>query len=154
MDSLLCCSPWGHKESDTNEWLNLTEYIYIHTVESLCCTPETLLIKYTLIEKRKWDPIRKKKKKGRDNLMFAWKIHVCEILDAWQRQVVNLSLCFPVARMEKKLIDSSSPVPIYHLLMPDMLPNNWLIKLYPRFKDWIGLEEHLVFPGTDLHIVS
>ena len=20
--SLLCCSPWGHKESDTTEWLN------------------------------------------------------------------------------------------------------------------------------------
>ena len=23
--SLACCSPWGHKESDTNEWLNWTE---------------------------------------------------------------------------------------------------------------------------------
>ena len=22
--SLACCSPWGHKESDTNEWLNWT----------------------------------------------------------------------------------------------------------------------------------
>ena len=22
---LACCSPWGHKESDTTEWLNLTE---------------------------------------------------------------------------------------------------------------------------------
>ena len=20
--SLMCCSPWGHKESDTTEWLN------------------------------------------------------------------------------------------------------------------------------------
>ena len=24
---LVCCSPWGHKESDTTEWLNWTEYI-------------------------------------------------------------------------------------------------------------------------------
>ena len=23
--SLACCSPWGHKESDTTEWLNRTE---------------------------------------------------------------------------------------------------------------------------------
>ena len=23
--SLVCCSPWGHKELDTTEWLNLTE---------------------------------------------------------------------------------------------------------------------------------
>ena len=23
--SLTCCSPWGHKESDTTEWLNWTE---------------------------------------------------------------------------------------------------------------------------------
>ena len=28
--SLLCCSPWGHKELDMTEQLNLTEiYIYI-----------------------------------------------------------------------------------------------------------------------------
>ena len=24
--SLACCSPWGHKESDTTEWLNWTEH--------------------------------------------------------------------------------------------------------------------------------
>ena len=24
--SLMCCSPWGHKESGTTEWLNWTEY--------------------------------------------------------------------------------------------------------------------------------
>ena len=23
---LVCCSPWGHKQLDTNEWLNWTEY--------------------------------------------------------------------------------------------------------------------------------
>ena len=23
--SLMCCSPWGHKEADTTEWLNWTE---------------------------------------------------------------------------------------------------------------------------------
>ena len=23
--SLACCSPWGHKELDTTEWLNRTE---------------------------------------------------------------------------------------------------------------------------------
>ena len=26
--SLVCCSPWGHKESDTTEWVNWTEYIF------------------------------------------------------------------------------------------------------------------------------
>ena len=25
MGSLVCCSPWGHKESDTTEWLNWSE---------------------------------------------------------------------------------------------------------------------------------
>ena len=25
--SLACCSPWGHKESDTTEWLNWTEIL-------------------------------------------------------------------------------------------------------------------------------
>ena len=25
---LACCSSWGHKESDTTEWLNLTEYYF------------------------------------------------------------------------------------------------------------------------------
>ena len=24
-EGLVCCSPWGHKESDTTEWLNWTE---------------------------------------------------------------------------------------------------------------------------------
>ena len=24
---LACCSPWGHKESDTTEWLNWTEFL-------------------------------------------------------------------------------------------------------------------------------
>ena len=24
--SLVCCNPWGHKESDTTKWLNWTEY--------------------------------------------------------------------------------------------------------------------------------
>ena len=27
--SLVCCSPWGCKESDTNEQLNRTEDLYI-----------------------------------------------------------------------------------------------------------------------------
>ena len=45
--SLVCCSPWGHKESETTEWLNWTEmerkfikrnYIYN---DILCCTVET-----------------------------------------------------------------------------------------------------------------
>ena len=26
--SLVCCSPWGHKESDTTEWLNNNKYNY------------------------------------------------------------------------------------------------------------------------------
>ena len=39
--SLLCCSPWGHKESDMTEQLNLTErererYIYIYIYIYAC----------------------------------------------------------------------------------------------------------------------
>ena len=26
---LMCCNSWGHKESDTTEWLNWTEHIYM-----------------------------------------------------------------------------------------------------------------------------
>jgi len=26
--SLVCYSPWGHKESDTTEWLNWTEHLF------------------------------------------------------------------------------------------------------------------------------
>ena len=55
-ESLACCCPWGHKESDTPERLNNSNnYIYIHThtythththiyiyiSESLCCLLET-----------------------------------------------------------------------------------------------------------------
>ena len=29
--SLTCCSPWGHKESDMTEWLNLTEHTFFHS---------------------------------------------------------------------------------------------------------------------------
>ena len=29
--SLACCSPWGHKESDTTEWLNWTELSWVVT---------------------------------------------------------------------------------------------------------------------------
>ena len=28
--SLACCSPWGHKESDTTEWLNYTDWTVAH----------------------------------------------------------------------------------------------------------------------------
>ena len=38
--SLACCSPWGHKESDTAEWLNSTELSYFpsgsNSKESTC----------------------------------------------------------------------------------------------------------------------
>ena len=30
--SLACCNPWGHKESDTTEWLNWT-HTYFHTLQ-------------------------------------------------------------------------------------------------------------------------
>ena len=36
--SLLCCSPWGHKESDTTEQLNLTDsFIQQIVIECLLC---------------------------------------------------------------------------------------------------------------------
>ena len=28
----LCCSPWGHKESDMTEWLNWTELIHVEKI--------------------------------------------------------------------------------------------------------------------------
>ena len=28
--SLACCSPWGHKESDTTEWLNSTDDLFMY----------------------------------------------------------------------------------------------------------------------------
>ena len=40
---LVCCSPWGHKQSDTTEWLNSTEYIgkrimgHIHMCAYVVC---------------------------------------------------------------------------------------------------------------------
>ena len=30
-ESLVCCSPWGHKESITTEWLNWTELNFLQT---------------------------------------------------------------------------------------------------------------------------
>ena len=27
--SLACCSPWGHKESDTTQWLNINSIVLI-----------------------------------------------------------------------------------------------------------------------------
>ena len=52
--SLACCSPWGHKESDTTEWLNWTDwdilnhYFMFLLFCSLPCLPGTLItIGYT-----------------------------------------------------------------------------------------------------------
>ena len=40
--SLVCCSPWGHKELDMIEWLNWTEKrVDIRITDSLCRTPES-----------------------------------------------------------------------------------------------------------------
>ena len=35
--SLVCCSPWGHKESDMTEWLNWTElnHVFLHYLDFL-----------------------------------------------------------------------------------------------------------------------
>ena len=33
---LMCCSSWGHKESDTTEWLNWTEVIFNVNVSNIC----------------------------------------------------------------------------------------------------------------------
>ena len=33
---LACCDSWGHKESDTTEWLNWTELPYMHNLNFLC----------------------------------------------------------------------------------------------------------------------
>ena len=38
--SLVCCSSWGHKESDKNELLNWTEQLYIYFSFCLSWAPE------------------------------------------------------------------------------------------------------------------
>ena len=35
--SLVCCSPWGHKESDTTEWLNWTGCYPHNAICCFCC---------------------------------------------------------------------------------------------------------------------
>ena len=35
LGSLVCCSPWGHKELDTTEWLNWTEATYSSSIQDL-----------------------------------------------------------------------------------------------------------------------
>ena len=35
--SLMCCSPWGHKESDTTEQLDWTEHVTVETVWAPSC---------------------------------------------------------------------------------------------------------------------
>ena len=34
---LVCCSPWGHKESDMTEWLNWTELIFLLAILIPAC---------------------------------------------------------------------------------------------------------------------
>ena len=46
--SLECCSPWGHKESDTTERLNWTEYNLI----KIYLTKKTLVKIYKFIKKK------------------------------------------------------------------------------------------------------
>ena len=58
---LACCSPWGHKESDTTEWLNWTErhrsyqrkysfpQIIFNILACFCCNYEYLVrVTYTI----------------------------------------------------------------------------------------------------------
>ena len=33
---LVCCSSWGHKESDMTEWLNWTDWLFIHLWRNVC----------------------------------------------------------------------------------------------------------------------
>ena len=42
-ESLACCSPWGHKESDTTSWLNNIK----NMADSCCCMAETITISYS-----------------------------------------------------------------------------------------------------------
>ena len=38
---LVCCSPWGHKESDMTEWLNWTELMFTKKKKFLLPSPQT-----------------------------------------------------------------------------------------------------------------
>ena len=44
--SLACCSPWGHKESDTTQWLNWTQLIYLLSCTNNTC--QSYLIKWVV----------------------------------------------------------------------------------------------------------
>ena len=37
-EALACCSPWGHKESDTTEHLNNKNKVLKNTQEIRCCS--------------------------------------------------------------------------------------------------------------------
>ena len=38
-EGLVCCSPWGHKESDTTGGLNNNNFFIIHNSQELEATP-------------------------------------------------------------------------------------------------------------------
>ena len=50
--SLVCCSPWGHRESDTTECLNLTELIQY--LEKGMATHSTILAWKNLMDRGAW----------------------------------------------------------------------------------------------------
>ena len=49
-ESLACCSPWGHKESDTTEWLNWTKSSFLITIRS----SKKMCVMYILYMKVIW----------------------------------------------------------------------------------------------------
>ena len=57
---LACCDSWGRKESDTTEWLNLTEliYIYIHKIHIYIWYYIYIFICYMYIFSSSWLPLR------------------------------------------------------------------------------------------------
>ena len=66
--SLVCCSPWGLKESDTTEWLKWTE--------------QRIYLERTIIQKHTWTP------------MFTaglfskiWKQPECSLIDEWIKEL-------------------------------------------------------------------
>ena len=52
--SLVCCSPWGHKESNMNEWLNWTDWKILHVLllfspGHLWCTTDIFIFSIVLL---------------------------------------------------------------------------------------------------------
>ena len=93
--SLLCCSPWGHKESNTTEWLNWTEMNWKH-----------FMFSSQVLRRRQWHPTP---------VLFPGKSHGWRSLvgcNPWGREcqtrLSDFVFTFHFHALEKKMATPSS----------------------------------------------